>query len=224
VSVAIDQRPERLPLKRACSVLGLNRSSVYQRRAGLSGIRTNARCRQSAPQPRAMCEAERAEVLRTLRRKAYRDQPPAEVYQRLLERGLAPCSVSTMHRLLRQVREHGDRRNQRPAQHHAVPRLKASRPNEVWTWDITKLPLKTRGIYLSLYAVTDLLSRFIVAWMVSLKENSALAMQLMNEAVIRYGINPGQLTLHQDRGSPMTVCHEGAQEDEVLRAAMLHKR
>ena len=141
----------------------------------------------------------------TQRGKAYLDQSPAEVYQRLLEKGLVPCSVSTMHRLLRREGENGDRCNQRPAQHHAVPRLKTCRPNEVCTWDIAKLPLFARGVYLSLNAVTDLLSRFIVAWMVSLKENSALAMQLMNEAVIRYGIKPGQLTLPQDRGSPMTA-------------------
>jgi transposase InsO family protein len=75
--------------------------------------------------------------------------------------------------------------------------------HDVWTWDITKLPLVRRGIYLSLYVVLDLFSRFVVAWMVSRKENSALAKQLMDEATTRYGIEPGQLTLHQDRGSPM---------------------
>ena len=101
--------------------------------------------------------------------------------------------------------ENGDRRNQRPAQHHAIPRLKATAPNQVWTWDISKLSLTTRGVYLSLYAVTDLFSRYTVAWMVSLKENSALAMQLMEEASARYRIAPEQLTLHQDRGSPMTA-------------------
>jgi putative transposase len=90
-----------------------------------------------------------------------------------------------------------------PAQHNAIPRLLAFAPNEVWSWDITKLPLVRRGIYLSLYVVLDLFSRFVVAWMLSRKENSALAEQLMNEALARYGIVPGQLTLHQDRGSPM---------------------
>jgi putative transposase len=110
-----------------------------------------------------------------------------------------------MHRLLRGLGENGDRRQQRPAQHHAVPRLLASAPHDVWTWDITKLPLVRRGIYLSLYVVLDLFSRFVVAWMVSRKENSALSKQLMDEATSRYGIAPGQLTLHQDRGSPMTA-------------------
>jgi len=110
-----------------------------------------------------------------------------------------------MHRLLRQTNENGERRPQRPAQHHAIPRLLARSPNEVWTWDITKLPLVCRSIYLSLYVILDLYSRFVVAWMVSTKENSALSTQLMNEATARYGITEGQLTVHQDRGSPMTA-------------------
>ena len=100
--------------------------------------------------------------------------PPAEVYQRLLEQDQYLCSVSTMHRILRGLGENGERRQQRPAQHHAVPRLMAKAPHDVWTWDITKLPLVRRGIYLSLYVVLDLFSRFVVAWMVSRKENSAL--------------------------------------------------
>lgn len=199
-----EQRPNKLALIRLCSALGLNRSSVYLRRIGLEGSTDESRCRKNAPQPRALSPVEREDVLNTLRSESFADQPPAEVYQRLLEQGDAPCSLSTMHRLLRHAGENGERRRQRPAQHHAVPRLKAYGPNEVWTWDITKLPLTSRGVYLSLYAVTDLFSRFVVAWMVSLKENSALAMQLMNEAVVRYGIKLGQLTLHQDRGSPMT--------------------
>ena len=204
MSLAIEQRPSRLPLSVACRVLGLNRSSVYQRRRGLAGDKAK-RCRKQAPQPRALSVQERQSVRDTLRSEAYRNQPPGEVHQCLLEKGEAPCSVSTMHRILREEGENGERRNQRPAQHHAIPRLKASAPNQVWTWDITKFALITQGVYLSLYAVTDLFSRYTVAWMVSLKENSALAMQLMDEASSRYRIQPGQLTLHQDRGSPMTA-------------------
>lgn len=204
MNLAIEQRPRRLPLSVACQVLGLNRSSVYQRRRGLAGDKAK-RSRKHSFQSRALSAKERQCVLDTLRSEEYRDQPPAEVRERLLEKGEAPCSVSTMHRILREQGENGDRRNQRPAQHNAIPRLKASAPNQVWTWDISKLALTTQGVYLSLYAVTDLFSRYTVAWMISLKENSALAMQLMQEASVRYRIEPGQLTLHQDRGSPMTA-------------------
>ena len=204
MNLAIEQRPSRLPLSMACQVLGLNRSSVYQRRRGLAGDKAKW-CRKDSVQPRALTSEERQSVLDTLRSEEYRNQPPAEVRERLLEKGEAPCSTSTMHRLLRTQGENGERRNQRPAQHHAIPRLKATGPNQVWTWDISKLALTTQGVYLSLYAVIDLYSRYTVAWMISLKENSALAMQLMDEASVRYRIEPGQLTLHQDRGSPMTA-------------------
>lgn len=205
MTLALELRPGRVPLSTACRALGLNRSSVYQRRRGLVGDTSKKRCRRDAPQPRQLSTEERQQVLNTLRSPEHCNQPPAEVYQRLLEQGEAPCSVSTMHRLLRTECESGERRNQRPAQHHAIPRLRATEPNQVWTWDISKLSLIAQGVYLSLYALTDLYSRYTVAWMVSLKENSALAQQLMNEASARYRIEPGQLTLHQDRGSPMTA-------------------
>lgn len=84
-----------------------------------------------------------------------------------------------------------------------MPRLTATRPNAVWTWDITKLATTRRGVYLNLYVVMDLFSRYVVAWMVSRKENSQLAQQLMEQTLTRYGLDNQQVTLHQDRGSPM---------------------
>lgn len=205
MNTVIEQRPDRLPMSVACQSLNLNRSSVYARRKRANNENPPKRLRKPGVQPRALSEQECAHVIATLHSEAYRDQPPEEVYQRLLEKDQCLCSVSTMHRLLRRQGENGDRRLQRPAQHHAIPRLLAVAPNEVWSWDITKLPLNHRGIYLSLYVVLDLFSRFVVAWMLSKKENSALSQQLMNEAIARYGITPGQLTVHQDRGSPMTA-------------------
>jgi putative transposase len=205
VNIVIEHRPDRLPMSVACQALGLNRSSVYQRRRRADDNEPPSRSRKESNQPRALSVQERAQVIETLHSEPYRDQPPAEVYQRLLEQNSYLCSVSTMHRLLHEQGESGERRIQRPAQHNAIPRLLAFGPNEVWTWDITKLALVHRGDYLSLYVVLDLFSRFVVAWMVSKKENSALSKQLMNEATARYAIAPGQLTLHQDRGSPMTA-------------------
>jgi putative transposase len=203
MNAVLAQRPASLPLTRACDALGLNRSTVYAHQMRTTNDAPPRRSRKHSVQPRALSAQERAAVVETLHSEPYCDQPPAEVYQRLLEQDQYLCSVSTMHRILRSLNESGDRRQQRPAQHHAVPRLLASAPHDVWTWDITKLPLVRRGIYLSLYVVLDLFSRFVVAWMVSRKENSALSKQLMDEATARYGIAPGQLTLHQDRGSPM---------------------
>lgn len=203
MTVVLEQRPERLPLATACRTLSLNRGSVYARRKRAQDDQPPRRCRLHAVQPRALSEPERQTVKALMQTEQYCDQPPVQIYQSLLEQQLYLCSISTMHRLLRSQQQNGERRDQRPAQHHAVPRLLATAPQQVWTWDISKLPLVSRGIYLSLYVVLDLFSRFVVAWMVSRKENSALATQLMEEASARYGIGPGQLTLHQDRGSPM---------------------
>ncbi len=195
-------KPARLPMATACRALGLNRGTVYQWQK-ITVVKAPSRSRKDCPQPRALSEAECQNVIDTLCSEQYHDQPPHEVYYQLLELGRYLCSVSTMHRLLRDMSCAGERRQQRPAQHHAIPRLAATKPNEVWTWDITKLATQRRGSYLCLYVVIDLFSRHVVAWMLSRKENSALAQQLMGEALERYGIKPGELTIHQDRGAPM---------------------
>ncbi len=131
--MVIEQRPDRLPMSVACQALGLNRSSVYERRKRMNNDTPPKRSRKTAVQPRALSGQERTQVIETLRSEPYRDQPPAEVYQCLLEENQYLCSVSTMYRLLRQDGENGERRPQRPAQHHAIPRLLAYCPNEVWT-------------------------------------------------------------------------------------------
>ena len=201
MNVLINDRPEHIPLRAACHALDINRSSVYAK----SGRSEDGRSRKGAAQPRALSPQERERIIATMDSDEFCNQPPSEIYQTLLERGVHLCSVSTMHRLLRQRGENGERRAQRAPQHHAVPRLVAQAPNEVWTWDCSKLPTLTRITYLTLYVVLDLFSRFVVAWMVSAKENSALAQQLMTEATARYQIDPGRLTIHQDRGAPMTA-------------------
>jgi len=205
MTAILHERPQRLPLTRACAALGVNRSTVYARRRRPEAPGTAGTSRKGTYQPRALRPEERCRVLETLHSEDFCDQPPAAVYQSLLQQGQYLCSVSTMHRILRASQENGERRPQRPAQHHSIPRLSAKARNEVWTWDITKLPTVRRGLYLSLYVVLDLFSRFVVAWMLSRKENSALAQLLMEQAMTRYGISPGQLTVHQDRGAPMTA-------------------
>ena len=135
MNTVLEQRPQQLPLTRACAVLGLNRSTVYDHQRRSANDEPPKRCREHAVQPRALLEEERAEVITLLHSEPYRDQPPAEIYQRLLDQGRYLCSVSTMHRILRSLGESGDRRQQRPAQHHAIPRLLAKAPNDVWTWD-----------------------------------------------------------------------------------------
>ena len=205
MSQIIDQRPSSVSLARACAILGLNRSTVYaRRREGLSEAQRAAnRSRKDSPQPRALSEAERQWARAVLNSEPYRDQPPDEVYNALLEQGQYIGSVRTLYRILAEDKATGERRDQRAPQNHAMPRLLATRANEVWTWDITKLPVMGRGPHLSLYVVIDLFSRYVLAWMVSTKENSANARKVMDDAIARYNIAYGSLTLHQDRGAPM---------------------
>ena len=200
--------PDHVSHRLACKLLDVCRNTVkkqYDFHLFCGPPNQVNRSRKTSYQPRALCEVERQQVLETLTDERYRNQPPMEVYYDLLNQDKYLCSISTMHRILRSEQLQGDRRQQRPPQSHAIPRLKASAPNEVWTWDIAKLATHKRGEYLSLYVVMDLFSRYIVAWMLSRKENSSLSSQLMLEASQRYGIEENTLTLHQDRGTPMTA-------------------
>ena len=206
MTTALNELPKNIPVARACDALGLSRSTVYYRKSRKSHSDerlSEARSRKSCKQQRALNPAEREAVLEVLNSDEFVDQPPMQVYHTLLERGEYLCSPSTMHRILKAEKQTDERRDQRAAQSHAIPRLRAQVPNEVWTWDCSKLKTVTPGVYLTLYVVIDLFSRYVLAWMVSRKENSALAQQLMDEATHRYQIMPKQLTIHQDRGSPM---------------------
>lgn len=215
------ERADDVPLATACDALGIPRSTFYARQA--TRERTAGRSRKHVWQPRALRAEERQRVREILNSEEFCNQPPAEVYQRLLERGIHLCSISTMHRILRAHGESGERRDQRPARHQVVPRLLAEAPNEVWTWDCSKLATRARGVYLTLYVVLDLFSRFVLAWMVSRKENSALARQLIGEAATRYRIDPGQLSVHQDRGAPM-IAHRYIDQMTELGIMLSHSR
>ena len=150
-------------------------------------------------------ESEEQAVLATLHSERFQDQAPRQVYAELLDEGTYLASPSTMYRILAARGESSERRNQREARSHAVPRLEATRPNQVWTWDISKLATYVPGVFLNLYLVLDLFSRYPVAWMVAERENSALSKQLFAEAITRYALEPGSITVHNDRGAPMTA-------------------
>ncbi len=188
----IEQRPLRVPLAMACDALGLNRSTVYAwQKSPAQPLDPSARSRKGCPQPRALLPEERQTMLDVAYSEPYQDQPVYEIFHNLLQQGQYMASLSTWHRVLRERAASGERRPQRQPQSHVIPRLTATAPNQVWSWDVTKLPTRLRRQYLNLYVVLDLFSRFIVAWMVSRKENASLAQQLMQEAVDRYGVESG---------------------------------
>ena len=154
--------------------------------------------------PRALADDERQAVLDVLHSPRFCDVSPAETYATLLDEGTYLASERTMYRVLAAAGETGERRHQRMHPAYAKPELLATRPNEVWSWDITKLlgPAKWTSFYL--YVLLDIFSRYVVGWMVAYQEQAALAERLIAETAAKQGIPAGQLTLHADRGSAMT--------------------
>lgn len=198
----VKTRAPEVPVTRATLAVGLSRATFYRRVCPPSLSDTAALKR---PSHRKLDPAERQEVLDVLGSEPFMDQPPVEVHAALLKEGRYLCSVRTMQRILKEEAMNQERRLQRKPRTYAAPRLVARAPNQVWTWDITKLPTLVKTVFLNLYMVMDLYSRFVVGWMVALRENSAHAKHLMAWAIRRYQIAPGELTLHQDRGAPMTA-------------------
>jgi len=188
-------------VSRACAAAGLSRATWYRGQKPQSRPVLHPR----RPHRRRLAATERAELLDILDSDRFIDQPPREVYATLLEEGRYICSTRTMYRVLGERGTLRERRDHCERQKHAIPRLVATAPNQVWTWDISKLATEVSGVFLSLYAVLDLFSRYAVAWMIAEHENSALAKQLFAEAISRYRVEPGTLLVHQDRGAPMTA-------------------
>ena len=132
------------------------------------------------------------------------DRAPAEVAATLLDEGQYLCSERTMYRLLAANQPVRERRNQRDHPQYTKPELVATGPNQTWSWDITKLLGPKKWTYFYLYVVLDIFSRYAVGWMVADRENSALAGRLIEQTCHKQGVQPQVLTLHSDRGAPMT--------------------
>ena len=181
----------------ACEVVGLPRASLYRFR------RPAAAPRPRPTPPRALAPVERQAVVETLHSERFIDQAPAEVHATLLDEGTYLCSPRTMYRILDSVQEIKERRNQVRRPHYAKPELLATRPNEVWSWDITKLLGPAQWTYFYLYVILDIFSRYVVGWMIAPHESAALATRLIAESCTKQGIQPDQLTVHADRGSSM---------------------
>lgn len=181
----------------ACTALGVNRASYY---------RWQKPSTPKAPRPRsarALSDDEKRRVLDVLDSERFMDKTPREVYAELLDENTYLCSVRTMYRILAAHGQVRERRNQRRHPAYVKPELVARKPNQVWSWDITKVPGPQRGIYFSLYVVLDIFSRYIVGWTIARTESARIARSLLAAAVEAEGIHPGQLTCHSDRGTPM---------------------
>src|SRR5699024_3589456 len=144
---------------------------------------------------------ERQQVVEVLTSERFADKSVAQTWATLLDEGTYLCSMSTMHRILRTNRLAGERRRQATHPPRAKPELVATRPGQVWSWDITKLKGPERGVYYDLYVVLDIYSRFVVAWSVAACEDSDIAKQMLEHAMGVHGIPEA---IHADRGTSMT--------------------
>lgn len=181
----------------ACAGLGLSRATVYRaRQAKPSTIRTRT-------PPLKLDDAEQAAVLGELMSPRFVDHAPHQVYATLLDEGRYLCSIRTMYRLLAGQQAVRERRDQRAHPVYARPELMTQAPNQLWSWDITKLKTTVKWTYVYLYVVLDVYSRYVVGWMLSTRESAALARELVEQTALREAVPAGQLTLHADRGAPM---------------------
>jgi putative transposase len=200
----IEQSVEELtPLvgtRPACQALGVAPATIYRRRRP-----PEPRPRKPRPQPtRALSPVEREAVLETLHEERFVDRSPAQVWATLLDEGRYLASERTMYRLLAERGESRERRDQLVHPPYAKPELLAERPNELWSWDITKLLGPAKWTYFYLYVILDVFSRYVVGWTIQHRESARVAQQLIAQATLQQGIQPGQLTVHADRGSSMT--------------------
>ena len=196
--MTVSELAPRLGIAPTCAALELPRASYY--RGQLPRPEPKPRPRPA----RALPPEERVQVLATLHEPRFVDLAPAEVYATLLDEGRYLCSERTYYRVLDENAEVRERRNQLRHPHYTAPELLASRPNELWSWDITKLLGPTKWTYYYLYVVLDVFSRYAVGWMLAARESARLAEKLIAESCERQGITPGQLTVHADRGAAMT--------------------
>ncbi len=188
-------------IKSACASLDIPRSGFYRTQARKNAPLMEPMKRPSPP--RALSSDERQGVLDVLHSDRFVDKAPQEVYATLLDEGSYQCSISTMYRILDENQEVKERRSQLTHPVYQKPELLATAPNQVWSWDITKLLGPAKWTYFYLYVILDIFSRYVVGWMIAPAESAALAERLIKETCAKQNIEKGQLTIHADRGSSM---------------------
>lgn len=198
---AVEQLEPAVGVAPACDAMGVPRGTFYRSR------RTSRSPRATKPRPtpsRALAPSERLRVIEELHSPRFIDKAPYEVYATLLDEDVRLCSVRSMYRILAEQHEVRERRNQCRHPVYAKPELLATAPNQVWSWDITKLRAAEKWRYYHLYVLLDIFSRYVVGWMLAHHEDGDLAAELVRETYAKQGLDPGEVIVHADRGSAAT--------------------
>ncbi len=214
----------RVGVAHACMAFGVKARSYRYRRQVHEGrlpLRKRSASKPRTPHPSTLTREEKLRVLQELCSERFCDLSPAQVYTTLLDEGTHLCSVRQMYRLLEDHDLLLERRRGGHARRglYPIPQLEASGPNQCWTWDITRHPGPTRGIYYHLYTILDIFSREVVGWTLAARESEGIARGLIGKTCERQGIDPKQLTLHADRGAPMMALSMA----ELLHDLGVHK-
>jgi putative transposase len=200
IVVAVADLSSEVGVVGACRALTVPRATYYR---AMSATTCPA---EPSPRPtpaRALTPEERLIVLETLNSMRFCDVAPAATHATLLDEGIYVCSTRTMYRILADAGQVRERRNQLRHPSYTKPELLATSPNEIWSWDITKLKGPVKWTYFYLYVILDIFSRYVVGWMVATRESAELAKKLISQTCSKQGIEPGMLNLHADRGSSM---------------------
>jgi putative transposase len=200
IEQAVDEVTPIVGTRPACAAFGIAPATIYRRRRP-----TTPRMRKPRAQPaRALTTQEREAVHDVLTSERFVDRSPAQVWATLLDEGRYLCSERTMYRVLNERGEVRERRDQLRHPAYSKPELLAEQPNQLWSWDITKLLGPAKWTYYYLYVILDIFSRYVVGWTVQYRESASVAKALIAQSLTQHGIAPGQLTIHADRGSAMT--------------------
>jgi putative transposase len=204
---AVTQLAPTVGIVAACEFLAVARASFYRHRPLLGpcaspGPESAIPSERPAP-ARSLTEDERAAVLLVLHEDRFQDRSPAAVQATLLDEGQYLCSSRTMYRILEQEGESRERRDQLIHPSYHKPELLATAPNQLWSWDITKLRGPVKWTYFYLYVILDVFSRYVTGWMIAYREGAELAKEFIEEAVGKHQVPAGQLTIHADRGRVM---------------------
>ena len=197
---ATELMPE-MAISAACAAFDVPRASWYRHENPPPVVYGPKLPRRS---PRALAKIERQKVLETLNSQEFQDESPGEIVATLADRGEYLASERTMYRILAANGQVRERRDQLRHPVYKKPELLATGPNQVWSWDITKLKGPVKYMYFQLYVILDIFSRFVVGWMIADRESNELAQHLIAQTYEKEGVSPGQLTVHSDRGTSMT--------------------
>jgi putative transposase len=203
---SIEAVKSEVPVLQLCEALEIPRATLYRywsRSQPSSPLASLSPLKKSFVSPRGLNESERETVLGVLHSDRFIDQSPQEIYSTLLDEGTYHCSVRTMYRILSEKGENKERRNIVRHKNYKKPELLATGPNQVWSWDITKLLGPEKWTYFYLYVIIDIFSRYVVGWMIADRESGEYAKALISEACEKQNIQENQLTIHSDRGTSM---------------------